>query len=156
MLYDKYIKIEKVIHSGPATIIFWDDGTKTVVKAQDEFDYEKGILYAALKKLATKKEYDNILRAIDKVDEARKDEPVETEKKETPKKKREYKYQKCPVCGRGYNLNYYRTNKLSKQGFVDIRCPGCDTLFRVKGDWNLPNWHTKLEHDVLIKGGKRK
>ena len=69
------LKIDKVICNGPATIIFWNDGDKTVVKAQDEVDYEKGILYAALKKLATKKEYNDILRAVDKEDEACKDEP---------------------------------------------------------------------------------
>ena len=77
------------------------------------------------------------------------------EKKETPKKKREYKYQKCPVCGKGYNLNWPRTSKLNKQNFVDIRCSGCDTLFRVKGDWRKPKWWTKLEHEVLIKGGDK-
>ena len=151
MLYDKYLKIKKIVHNGPATIIFWNDGDKTVVKAQeDEFDYEKGILYAALKKLATKKEYNDILRVIDKEDEACTDEPVVEKKSKT--KKREHKYQKCPVCGQGYNLNWSRTSKLSKQGFVDIRCSGCDTLFKVKGDWNLPKWWTKLEHAVVIKG----
>lgn len=63
----RLIKIEKVIVNDPATIIFWDDGTKTVVKcdSEDEFDKEKGILYAALKKLSTKKTYNDILRAID-------------------------------------------------------------------------------------------
>lgn len=66
ILYGTNLKIKKVILSGPATIIFWDDGDMTVVKAQDEIDHEKGILYAALKKLATKKEYNDILRAIDK------------------------------------------------------------------------------------------
>lgn len=61
-------KIKKVIFNGPATIIFWDDNTKTVVKeyASSEYDKEKGILYAALKRLATKKEYNDILRTIDK------------------------------------------------------------------------------------------
>ena len=34
-------KIKKVIFNDPATIIFWNDGTKTVVKANDEqFDLE--------------------------------------------------------------------------------------------------------------------
>jgi len=154
LLYDKYFKIKRIICDGPATIIFWNDGTKTVVKAQEEVDIEKGILYAALKKLATKKEYDNILRAIDKVDEARKNDPV-AEKKETPKKKREPKYQKCPVCGGGYNLNWPRMDKLNRQKFVDIRCSKCDTLFRVKGNPYTTKWWTKLEHDVLIKGGDK-
>lgn len=61
-------KIKKVEFNGPATIIFWEDDTKTVVKNYDssEYDREKGILYAVLKKLATKKEYNDILRTIDK------------------------------------------------------------------------------------------
>lgn len=46
------VDIEKVIFSGPATIVFWDDGTKTVVKCQegDNFDYQTGILLCIIKK----------------------------------------------------------------------------------------------------------
>lgn len=41
----------KVIFSDPATIVFWADGTKTVVKAHDEkFDLEKGLAMAIAKK----------------------------------------------------------------------------------------------------------
>lgn len=47
-------KIKKVIFNDPATIVFWDDGTKTVVKVQeqhgDKFDPEKGIVMAIAKK----------------------------------------------------------------------------------------------------------
>ena len=45
--------IDKVIFSGPATIVFWTDGTKTVVKCRkgDKFDPEKGIAMACAKKL---------------------------------------------------------------------------------------------------------
>lgn len=44
-------KIEKVIFSDPATIVFWKDGTKTVVKAHNEpFDAEKGLAMAISKK----------------------------------------------------------------------------------------------------------
>lgn len=45
--------IDDVIFNGPATIIKWDDGTKTVVKCQkgEEFDKEKGFAMAILKKL---------------------------------------------------------------------------------------------------------
>lgn len=43
--------MEKVIFNDPATIILWDDGTKTVVKAHDEpFDKEKGLAMAIAKK----------------------------------------------------------------------------------------------------------
>ena len=45
-------KIKKVIFNNPATIIFWNDGTKTVVKANDEqFDPEKGMAMAISKKM---------------------------------------------------------------------------------------------------------
>ena len=44
-------KISKVIFNDPATIVFWADGTKTVVKAQNEaFDPEKGLAMAIAKK----------------------------------------------------------------------------------------------------------
>lgn len=44
-------KIEKVIFNDPATIIIWRDGTKTVVKADNEsFDTEKGLAMAISKK----------------------------------------------------------------------------------------------------------
>lgn len=42
----------KVILHDPATIILWEDGTKTVVKTHDEpFDPEKGICVAICKKM---------------------------------------------------------------------------------------------------------
>lgn len=43
-------EIEKVIFNDPATIVFWADGTKTVVKAANEpFDPEKGLAMAIAK-----------------------------------------------------------------------------------------------------------
>ena len=43
--------IKNVIFNDPATIVFWDDGTKTVVKAENEsFDPEKGLAMAIAKK----------------------------------------------------------------------------------------------------------
>lgn len=51
--YRKLPKIDKVIFNDPATIIFWKDGTKTVVKCHDRdyFDKEKGFAMACLKKV---------------------------------------------------------------------------------------------------------
>ena len=45
-------EIKKVIFNDPATIVYWKDGTKTVVKCQkgDVFDSEKGFAMAFLKK----------------------------------------------------------------------------------------------------------
>ena len=43
--------IVKVIFNDPATIVFWSDGSKTVVKAANEpFDPEKGLAMAVSKK----------------------------------------------------------------------------------------------------------
>jgi hypothetical protein len=43
-------RIEKVIFNDPATIVFWGDGDKTVVKCHDEgFDKEKGLAMAIAK-----------------------------------------------------------------------------------------------------------
>lgn len=45
--------IDRVIAHDPATIIYWKDGTKTVVKCMpgDEYDVEKGIAMAVIKHL---------------------------------------------------------------------------------------------------------
>lgn len=54
--------IEKVIFNDPATIIFWKDGTKTVVKCgeKDIYDAEKGMAMAIAKKaLGNKGNYCN-------------------------------------------------------------------------------------------------
>lgn len=44
--------IKNVIYNDPATIVFWSDGTKTVVKCGegDDFDPEKGLAMAISKK----------------------------------------------------------------------------------------------------------
>lgn len=51
----KIPEIKNVIFNDPATIVFWSDGTKTVVKKQKEdkkkkFDKEKGLAMAIAKK----------------------------------------------------------------------------------------------------------
>ena len=48
----KNIQISKVIFCAPATIVFWNDGKKTVVKAVNEpFDPEKGLAMAIAKRM---------------------------------------------------------------------------------------------------------
>ena len=69
---------EKVIFNDPATIVFWKDGTKTVVKAVYEpFDKEKGLAMAIAKKaLGNEGKYFNIFKKFinesDKVKKGRK------------------------------------------------------------------------------------
>lgn len=52
-------RIKKVIFNKPATIVFWTDGTKTVVKCGDGdvWDEEKGLAMAICKKLIGLKEF---------------------------------------------------------------------------------------------------
>lgn len=47
------IAIERVMFNGGCTIVFWTDGTKTVVKCdkREEFDMEKGLMAAIIKRL---------------------------------------------------------------------------------------------------------
>lgn len=58
-------RIKNVIFNEPATIVFWADGTKTVVKCQegDIFDPEKGLTMAITKKaLGNKGNYCNEIK----------------------------------------------------------------------------------------------
>lgn len=50
---EKGLGIERVLFNNPATIVFWTDGTKTVVKCRkgDVWDAEKGLAMACAKKL---------------------------------------------------------------------------------------------------------
>lgn len=49
------IGIKKVIFNDPATIVFWSDGDKTIVKAYNEkFDPEKGLSMAIAKRVLGK------------------------------------------------------------------------------------------------------
>ena len=53
------VYIKNVIFNPPATIVFWSDNTKTVVKARGEFyDPEKGIAMAISKKLLGDNKYE--------------------------------------------------------------------------------------------------
>ena len=57
--------IKDVIYNGPATIVFWVDGSRTVVKCQEDDDYdpEKGLAMAIAKKaLGNKGNYCNIFK----------------------------------------------------------------------------------------------
>ena len=47
-----FLAIKNVVFNDPATIVLWEDGTKTVVKCgeDEEFDWEKGLAMAIAKK----------------------------------------------------------------------------------------------------------
>lgn len=59
VLGTKTTSINRVIFNDPATIVFWKDGTKTVVKChpEDTFDEEIGFMCCYLKRILSSKEY---------------------------------------------------------------------------------------------------
>jgi hypothetical protein len=71
--YTNNPKIKDVIFNNPATIVFWSDGTKTVVKCQEDdiYDPEKGLAMAISKKFfGNKGNYCNeIKKWMDKYEE---------------------------------------------------------------------------------------
>ena len=56
--------INKVIFSGPCTIVLWNDGSKTIVRCTDEkFDKEKGLAMCIAKKaLGNKGKYYDVFK----------------------------------------------------------------------------------------------
>lgn len=70
--------IKKVIFNNPATIVFWSDGSKTVVKSHmDDYDPEKGLAMAIAKKaLGNEGNYYNVFKKWLPKD----DETIETDR----------------------------------------------------------------------------
>lgn len=61
----KRLTVERVIFNPPATIVLWEDGTKTVVKCSEDDDYsrEMGLALCYMKKaLGNKGNYNNVFR----------------------------------------------------------------------------------------------
>ena len=77
--YKRNLHIKNVIFNDPATIVFWNDGTKTVVKVQNEkFDPEKGLAMAIAKKyFGNHGNYYNEFKKWLPVEEAKWKDPVE-------------------------------------------------------------------------------
>lgn len=74
--------VEKITYCGPATIVFWKDGTKTVIKCHegDQFDEVTGFLLCCLRKMMTQKSYSELCDVLDGV-YAAKAERLANEKK---------------------------------------------------------------------------
>ena len=74
--------VEKITYCGPATIVFWKDGTKTVIKCHegDQFDEATGFLLCCLRKMMTQKSYSELCDVLDEV-YAAKAERLANEKK---------------------------------------------------------------------------
>ena len=74
--------VEKITYCGPATIVFWKDGTKTVIKCHegDQFDEVTGFLLCCLRKMMTQQSYSELCSVLDGV-YAAKAERLANEKK---------------------------------------------------------------------------
>ena len=61
------VKIKKIIFNDPATVIYWSDGTKTVVKADEQDEYNKidGLNFCIVKKFLSSKEYHLYVELMD-------------------------------------------------------------------------------------------
>ena len=72
MLRNKSVEITKVIFNNPATIVFWSDGKKTVVKCaiDEDFDEEKGLAMAISKRVLGNKGnyYNEFKKWLPKID----------------------------------------------------------------------------------------
>lgn len=66
--YEKHKTVKNIIFNPPATIMFFEDGTKTVVKCMkgEDYDPEKGAVLAFLKHELGEKKYKKLLKYIDK------------------------------------------------------------------------------------------
>lgn len=66
-IFGKSLTTKKIIYNGPATIILWTDGTKTVIKCKegDPYSPEAGFALAVLKRL-TGNDFHRCLRKVTK------------------------------------------------------------------------------------------
>lgn len=97
-------KIKDVIYNDPATIVFWKDGTKTVVKCEfsKRFDPEKGLAMAFSKKMfGNKGNYYNVFKKW-----------LPNEKPNTA----------VPICHEIQNMCAINADKISKIKFECFAC----------------------------------
>lgn len=128
--YHKIPAIDKVIFNDPATIVFWKDGTKTVVKAQDgeTYDDEKGLAMAISKKALGNQ--GNYYNTFDKylIRPEEEDEPVKMHK--TYEMESDMVIYECPVC-RKRETRHGENIRPDVEGYcdhkkVELKAPSCD------------------------------
>ena len=123
---------DRIVKSGRATIVFWEDGTKTVVKRlPDEPDNEYNAFLAALgiKIFGSNSQLKKIIKeqtVVQKPKKAKDACPIDKPCEETLNDKAKQQYQEylasdkwtCPKCGRQYQWQY---NDEGRYAF----CPKC-------------------------------
>lgn len=93
--------IDRVLFNDPATIVFWKDKTKTVVKChpEDTFDEEIGFMCCYLKRVLSSKEYTKFCEYLNDIWELKNDRLY----KEALERKMAEKKHECK-CGRSYHV----------------------------------------------------
>ena len=114
---EKLPGIKKIIENNPATVILWEDGTKTMAKCQDGdvFDFEKGVLICSLKKLIGNKATNELLNQM--------------EKEKTNISAKKQKQKNCITC------------QYEKINYDSYPCDAC--LRRYWRDGSLLNWEPR-------------
>ena len=94
--------IDHVLFNDPATIVFWKDKTKTVVKChpEDTFDEEIGFMCCYLKRILSSKEYTKFCEYLNDIWELKNDRLY---KEALERKRAEEKKHECK-CGRSYHV----------------------------------------------------
>lgn len=101
----KTTDIDRVIFNDPATIVFWKDGTKTVVKChpEDTFDEEIGFMCCYLKRVLSSKEYTKFCEYLNDIWEQKNDRLYrEALEKKMAEKVAAKKHERG--CGRSYHV----------------------------------------------------
>ena len=101
--------IKKAIFNNPATIVYWDDDTKTVVKCgeEDKYDKEKGLALCYMKRLFdNKSNYNEVLKKWC------------VEDKPAPRWIDGGSFYKCSECG-------------CEVVFAIKKCPKCESVMKV-------------------------
>lgn len=120
-------KIKHVIFNGPATIVFWQDDTKTVVKCRegDTFDPEKGLAMAIAKKALGNEDgyYEDIKKWLPK---EKKEEAFEKTCGNCKYADLHYTAEPCFSCGTAaYNGKGSKTKWEPKEKPVEKTCETC-------------------------------
>lgn len=150
------MRIKKVIFNDPATVVLWEDGTKTIVKAGDHdvFDPEKGLAmaiakkalgnkgnyYKVFKKWLPEEEYEEELSPLGELKQAlanltipklsiglNKDNLDERKEDETP----EIQWLSTKEVAEANGLSVEYVRKQIKDGFIPL-------AEKINGKWKIP------------------
>ena len=105
VLANKTTDIDRVIFNDPATIVFWKDGTKTVVKChpEDTFDEEIGFMCCYLKRVISSKEYTKFCEYLNDIWEQKNNRLYREALEKKMAEKISTKKHEC-TCGKSYHI----------------------------------------------------